>query len=376
MTAIQVHEVGTEFFLVQSQEADLHRNIYIKRFVRADRNVNMICDPGTRLDIPALTEVARSLMGGLHNLDIIFLSHQDPDVSSNTPELLAAAPHARVIASIDTWRLVKMYGIPESRFFAAEGFERSFLQIRDSGQRLKFVPARYCHFRGALMVYDLESRVLFSGDFLGGLSTRKGDGFLADETSWPGISLFHQIYMPTERAIRATIDQIAMLHPAPLAIAPQHGDVIAGELVGEFAARLANLEVAVDLEPKPGPERDRVLLCLNSFLDSLRQHDPELHARLLLELESPRGFTTLFVFVSGALTEIKVSPRDALSSFWSSVERISPAGDLNLLRAMFVTAVDQAGLASPRELAEGAGEVAGLLREVEEWEDDGGTHES
>ena len=39
-----------------------------------------------------------------------------------------------------------------------------------TGHRLIPVPTPYCHFRGAVMLYDPETRVLFSGDLLGGIT--------------------------------------------------------------------------------------------------------------------------------------------------------------------------------------------------------------
>lgn len=357
--SVQIHEIGEQFFLLRSGETDFHRNIYVKRFVGNGQQVNMICDPGTKLDMPMLIEGLESLIGGLHNLHIIFLSHQDPDVSSNTSALLQLAPRASLITSIDTWRLVKMYGIAENRFYAAESFKSSVLVVRATGQRIKLIPASYCHFRGALMFFDLGSRILFSGDFFGGLNTRKGDGVWADETSWEGISLFHQVYMPTRQAISATIDRISLLSPAPLVIAPQHGDVIRGELVNEFAARLAVLEVAVDLAARSEPEKDLVLLCLNDFLDALRLRDGELHRRLVQELEAPHGFTTFFRFFSGSLTEVKVASLEALSVFWRGMETVAPPESLRGLRAMFVSGLEQYSLTPPAEILQGGQESAG-----------------
>jgi glyoxylase-like metal-dependent hydrolase (beta-lactamase superfamily II) len=351
MASLQIHEVGKEFFLLRSSETDFHRNIFIKRFISGNERANLICDPGTRLDIATLMEALDKLIGGAQNLNAIFLSHQDPDVSSNTLAMLGLAPRATVITSIDTWRLVKMYGIPENRFYGAESFKDSVLQVKATGHKIKLVPAHYCHFRGALMLYDIESRVLFSGDLLGGLNTRKGDGIWADEASWPGISLFHQVYMPSHQALELAIGRIASLRPEPLVIAPQHGDVIRGELVTEFAARLASLDVALDLQGKTGPVRDLTLLCINDFLDAVRNRDANVHRWLLDELQAPRGFTTLFSFTSGTLTELKVSPEAALSVLGETLARLTPDETATTLKSLLRTSVEQYALVPPPELA-------------------------
>ena len=87
-------------------------------------------DPGTRLDMPKLVKALQELIGGIQNLDLIFVSHQDPDLTSNLPALLASAPRAIILASIDTWRLIRMYGIEERRFKAVEEFRSQVLKIK------------------------------------------------------------------------------------------------------------------------------------------------------------------------------------------------------------------------------------------------------
>ena len=115
--AFSISEIGKEFFLVRTTEKDLHRNIYFKRFKNSNNTVNMIFDPGTKLDGDLVMESSKKLFGGMQNIDIIFLSHQDPDVSSLTPFIMAGAEKSVLITSIDTFRLVHMYGIPRRRAF-------------------------------------------------------------------------------------------------------------------------------------------------------------------------------------------------------------------------------------------------------------------
>lgn len=123
----------------------------------------MLMDPGTKLDIASLLDVLKELIGGIQNIDIVFLSHQDPDVTSNCNTVLTAAPRSSVIASIDTWRLISMYGISEKRFISTEKPGFGTLNLKRTGHKIQFVPARFCHFRGAMMFYGHESNILFPG---------------------------------------------------------------------------------------------------------------------------------------------------------------------------------------------------------------------
>jgi glyoxylase-like metal-dependent hydrolase (beta-lactamase superfamily II) len=361
MSGVVIHEVSKEFFSIRSPEEDFHRNIHIKRFRGNGAQVNMIFDPGTKVDIPNLMEAADQLIGGLQNIHLIFLSHQDPDVSSNTPALLQIAPSSLVIASIDTWRLVKMYGIHESRFRPFEGFRSSWVNVKKTGHRVQFLSARFCHFRGALMCYDPESGVLFTGDFLGGTDSRTSEGIWADEDSWEGISLFHQIYMPSSKAVKASLDRIARLNPMPDVIAPQHGDPIRGDLVPEFISRLGSLKVGLDLLDEGEPQKELAVVALNAFLDSLKELYPAVHGEVLKALERPQGFTTFFNFTAGTLTEMKVGIPESMAFFWKLLEQSVPVELHGNIQVMLTSSLDQFSLPSPRQFASAGGEGGEML---------------
>ena len=361
MSAVVINEIGKEFFSIRSPEEDFHRNIYIKRFQGNGSKVNMIFDPGTKVDIPNLMEAADRLIGGLQNIHLIFLSHQDPDVSSNTPALLQIAPSSLVIASIDTWRLVKMYGIHESRFRAFEGFRSSWVNVKKTGHRIQFVSARFCHFRGALMCYDPESGVLFTGDFLGGTDSRTSPGAWADESSWEGISLFHQIYMPSSKAVKASLNRIARLNPMPDVIAPQHGDPIRGDLIPEFISRLGDLKVGLDLLDQAEPQKELAVVALNTFLDSLKDLYPEVHSNLLKAMASPQGFTTYFNFTAGTLTEMKVGVSESLAFFWKLLEQTVAEELLGNIHLMLSSALDQFSIPNPKQYAVTGGDIVEMV---------------
>jgi hypothetical protein len=109
---------------------------------------------------------------------------------------------------------------------------------------LQFVPTPFCHFRGSCMLYDLSSRVLFSGDFLGGISTSE---LYAEEPHWEGVKAFHQLYFPSKTALKHAIKKIRGLHPEPLMIAPQHGGILKGGMIDLFMDRMENLDVGLDI---------------------------------------------------------------------------------------------------------------------------------
>ncbi len=333
MTSAKISEIGENFFLVRSNEKELHRNIYFKRFSNNGQSVNMIFDPGTKLDGDTVMDTAKRLFGGIQNIDIIFLSHQDPDVSPLTPFLLAGSKKSILLTSIDTFRLVSMYGIPEKRVVLIENFNSEVLTIKKTGHKIRFVPAYYCHFRGAMMLFDYETKILFSGDFAAGVNTKKSDtGIFATEESWEGIKIFHTIYMPSNLAVRETVDRIGLLNPLPEIIAPQHGDVIKGEYTIEFLTRLSELEVGIDYIKSTEPQKDLLIDSLSDFINRLKTAFPEEWEKLKTELKKPGQFTTVFRLERDTITDIKVDYLDALRHLIEVIERISDSPRVNQIK--------------------------------------------
>jgi flavorubredoxin len=151
--------------------------------------------------------------------------------------------------------LVQHFNLPRERFISTDKYPRGF--SLETGHLLLPVPSPFCHFAGAVMLYDPETRVLYSGDLFGGLTDRNATGLVADESDWVGMRAFHQIYMPMNKALKRTIQVIRNLTPAVEMIAPQHGRVIKGEMLASFMQRLEKLPVGLDLvedEDNESPE--------------------------------------------------------------------------------------------------------------------------
>jgi len=341
MTTTQ-HTIGKEFYMIRSKEDDFHRNIFLKKFVSPDgKSINMLFDPGTSLDMPDMLQMLKDKIGGMGNTNLVFLSHQDPDLTANIGTVLKIAPRSYLITSVDTWRLVKMYGLPDKRVRTVESFDSHVLRMKKSGHRVRFVPARYCHFRGAMMVYDYESRVLFTGDFMGGVTTRQGEGVYATEDSWEGIKLFHQLYMPATKAVMKTVERISTLNPFPEVIAPQHGDIIKGDMVVEFLDRMSKLQVGIDLVEDNNPEVDLVLLALNNFLELLDINFSEIKSFFIEKFQKGNNFTSPFTFSGGTISGIKISPDNALLQVFAMIGVVEDPETRQHLKAMFLDTLDQ-----------------------------------
>lgn len=332
---VKIYEIGKNFYTIRSSEKDFHRNIYIKRFVGEKQTINLIMDPGTKIDMENLSEALDKLIGGIDKIHLIFLSHQDPDVSSLTPFIMSSSK-AFVMASQDTIRLVKMYGIPEKRILPIENFKSESVVIKETGHRIKFVPAYFCHFRGAMMMYDLESRILFSGDFLGGLNTVKGDSIWADSDAWLGISIFHSIYMPSNLAVRETISRIGLLTPLPEIIAPQHGYLVKGDYIPEFLAKLSQLNVGIDLMTSEEPLTENLLMAINGFLEKLKESKKEIHSLFIKRFSETTNFTTPLEMKGESVVNIKIPSSDIIKFIIDEMARELNSDDFNKVKSFFI----------------------------------------
>lgn len=224
-----------------------YANPYLRVFHGdGNKQFHMIIDPGSGKDFAVMHAKTRSILGDMKRVGAVFINHQDPDVASSVGQLLGRyCPRAYVLCTEDTWRLVQYYNIERKQFIQIENYANGFRT--PTRHLLKPVPSPFCHFVGAMMLYDPQTKVLFSGDLFGGLTDRNAQGLYADETDWVGIRAFHQIYMPTNQALRHAIANIRKLAPDVRIIAPQHGRIIRGAMVEEYMRRLEELPVGLDI---------------------------------------------------------------------------------------------------------------------------------
>jgi len=250
--ATQAVEIAPDTFWVGKRDPEriFYSNPYLRRFRgkgQGEAPYNLLIDPGSATDFAVIRRKVGDVAGDLGHISSAFLNHQDPDVGSSLAMIIAGhAPEAAIICSNDTWRLVVHQGLPLGRHISTAGFTSAGMTL-PTGDRVRFVPTPFCHFSGAVALYDPETRVLFSGDLLGGLTDIRAEGLWADESDWKGIAAFHQLYMPTREALTRAVETIRRLDPPVSIIAPQHGRLIQGAWVELFLARLARLPVGLDL---------------------------------------------------------------------------------------------------------------------------------
>ncbi len=233
-----------------------HANPYLRVFKSgALEPYNLVIDPGSSSDFAVVTSKISSVIGRMGALSGLFINHQDPDVGSSASQICGRyAPRASIFTSEATWRLIVHQNLPRDRFVDTDASRRGI--TLPGGHQVIPVPSPFCHFRGAVMLYDPATRVLFSGDLFGGITAAGPHDLWAEPSDWSGVRAFHQAYMPTGRAIAAAVRAIQRLDPPVEIIAPQHGRLLRGDVLQRFMQQLERLPVGFDIMDDLGDGAD------------------------------------------------------------------------------------------------------------------------
>lgn len=233
-----------------------HANPYLRVFKSgAMEPYNLVIDPGSSSDFAVVTSKVSSVIGRMGALSGLFINHQDPDVGSSASQICGRyAPRASIFTSEATWRLIVHQNLPRDRFVDTDASRRGI--TLPGGHQVIPVPSPFCHFRGAVMLYDPATRVLFSGDLFGGITAAGPHDLWAEPSDWSGVRAFHQAYMPTGRAIAAAVRAIQRLDPPVEIIAPQHGRLLRGDVLQRFMQQLERLPVGFDIMDDVGDGAD------------------------------------------------------------------------------------------------------------------------
>jgi len=230
-----------------------HRNLLLEDFgkgaaVQANQHVivhgksGIILDPGGhKVYNKVLSSTFKEL--GSAKLEHIFLSHQDPDI-------VAAVNGWLMTTDADAWvstlweRFVPHFGLDRLVADRLHGVGDEGMILELGGAELWVLPAHFLHSCGNFQVYDPTSKILYSGD----LGASVGQDYI-EVTDFDAhlqyMEGFHRRYMPGNAFLRAWANMVRDLDIE--VIAPQHGSLFRGEMVGRFIAWTADLECGIDL---------------------------------------------------------------------------------------------------------------------------------
>ncbi len=244
MPSITLHDDGT------------HRNVLLEDFGRGEAvqanqhlvvhgGAGMILDPGGhKVYSKVMSETTQQLGAG--KLELVFFSHQDPDIIAAANGWLMTTDATAYISALWT-RFVPHFGLDQLVADRLLPIPDQGMWVDLNGARLAFLPAHFLHSPGNFHVWDPVSRILYTGD-LGaslGMDYQEVTDFDAHLQFMEG---FHTRYMASGKALRAWAAMARGLDVE--IIAPQHGAFFRGKpLVKRFIDWCASLSCGVDLFP-------------------------------------------------------------------------------------------------------------------------------
>ncbi|MGP1455574.1 MAG: MBL fold metallo-hydrolase [Treponema sp.] len=213
------------------------------QYLIIDKERGILLDPGgVHLFSRVVTAVSHFI--SVDNIDTIFFSHQDPDVSSGIT-LWMGVTRAKIYISSLWVRFMPHFGIVDiSRIVPIP--DKGMNIPLPSGATMQCIPSHFMHSPGQFGLYDMTSRILFSGD-IGAAVFEDGD-----ETTFVNnfndhirlIEDFHVRYMASNKIVSRWAETIRKLNP--LMIAPQHGAIYKDENVANFLNWIASLKCGSD----------------------------------------------------------------------------------------------------------------------------------
>jgi flavorubredoxin len=291
------------YWLGMRRNVRLETNTYLAVFEHQGKTLPLLIDPGGPIILKSIVKRLYATLGDLQKLRMVFLSHHDPDTAINIVRLLKQNPALVVLCTEDVWRLAYALGISSARFQSVERLKSGVIRL-PWGRVLRFLPVPFCPSRGACMVYDEESRILFSGALFGGITFTTA--LFAVSQHWEGIRMWHQMYISTQEALRRALTVVRKLDPPPQMIAPQHGAILKDDMIPLVLDRLAELPVGVALNQATAIDKLMYIEAINDVLDKIRkQTGDKVVERLLHRLDEDRSFPHLFTVKEGKLTDIQ-----------------------------------------------------------------------
>lgn len=206
---------------------------------------SILLDPGgIELFAPMLAAVLHHV--SIDQITDIFASHQDPDIISSLGLWDKAIPNGTLHAPWIWEGFIRHFGMTAINYnpIPDEGSN-----IKVGNANLQFIPAHYLHSSGNFHLYDQDAKVLMSGDIGAALEKHDAPLYVDNfEEHIPKMTMFHQRWMPSNRAKN---DWIARVRQLDIAImAPQHGRLFTGDNITRFLDWFEELEVGTAIPRK------------------------------------------------------------------------------------------------------------------------------
>lgn len=240
MKATKIYDNKYQWFVFGRDPEKKEGIIDTNQYMIKTNSRTVLLDPG------GIEVFASMLTAVLHYVSVdqitdLFASHQDPDIISSLGLWEEALPHAKLHTPWIWESFIRHFGT-KNIVFAPIADEGGSLNLGDA--QLEFIPAHYLHSSGNFHVYDAEAKILMSGDVGASLEPEGAPMYVEDfDEQIDKMKMFHQRWMPSNRAKQDWIDRVRKLDIDIMA--PQHGRLFKGDDVQRFLDWFEALEVGI-----------------------------------------------------------------------------------------------------------------------------------
>ena len=237
-----LYEDENHKFVWLGADAENEENvIQTNQYLIVNRGKGVLIDPGgVHLFSRVISAVSKFI--SLDDIETVFFSHQDPDVSSGIALWMGVTPAKIYISELWT-RFIPHFGIVDWKRLVT--IEETGYSHDLSGSSLLFIPSHFLHSAGCYSLYDTASKILFSGDIGTAVFEDRQYLFADDfESHLKLIDSFHRRYMCSSMVLKKWIS-IVSKNEIDM-IAPQHGAVYRGDSVPKLFEYLGSLKCGID----------------------------------------------------------------------------------------------------------------------------------
>ncbi len=233
-----------QFIWLGWEEEEEEGFVQTNQYLIIDRGKGTLLDPGGVYVLPRVMAAVSTYISP-EDIEYIFYTHQDPDVSSGISLWVNNTPAKVYISKLWT-RFVPHFGSLDMNRIMPIDDSGGYLTL-PSGAKLHFIPAHFLHSTGNFTLFDERAKILFSGD-IGAAVFPKGERYLFVEDFDKHLSYmegFHKRYMASQKVCELWVSLVERYSPE--IIAPQHGAIFKGENARKFLEWFRNLESGIDI---------------------------------------------------------------------------------------------------------------------------------
>ncbi len=259
---------------------DIDQHIQVNSFIRVfdsgEKKINFQFYPGSVNYFDQHLEKINTLLGNLSNVHVLAIASSTPELMLNFQKIQEANPKLIYLTSRQILSYLKPLGINPRYVKPTDTLKNDILKLA-TDHALQIIKVPFAPEHESFMIYDLQTRILFSGIlFSSFVDVTQSSRLYALEEDWDAVRKFHQMNIPSGNVLKNAIDQVKKLTPAPLIIAPQFGLIWRGLTVNQFLERIYYLETGADMlvNQSSFSQVDQIIEACNQLIANVQQLFP------------------------------------------------------------------------------------------------------